>query len=200
MNNICMWYDLETTGLLHQNPEIVQFSVLLVNQKTEEVLKEINIFHKTDIGDYLFSVHGQEYQDKVNEEGLETEEFYNKIKEVIIKANPNAFGGHNIREFDNLLLKRKLDCKYLLMLLKQHDTRIYEQNILGCDKYGKLPNGQKVKTTLEACCERHEVPFDPNEAHDGLYDVHKSFELYLKQKAIFEKSVKNNLEGETWIA
>lgn len=194
MNNIGMSYDLETTGLLNQNPKIVQFGALFIDLGTNEVLEKVNFFKKCDVGDFLLQKHGQHFQDRVNEEGLDDEEFKKAIKQIILKYEPSAFITSNGREFDNRILKQYLKADYMMLLLKQHDTRIYEQHILGCDKFGKTKSGRKFSTSLSACCQRHNIRFNEDESHEAVYDATKSFELFLSQKKIINK---RNLEDLT---
>lgn len=175
MNYLC--YDLETTGLNCRECEIVQFSALLLNEKLE-VVSTFNVFHATEVSDYILNLHGKT-QEFYYVHGLSKKNFIKTIEDIVNNNKVDTLIGHNSIRFDNTWLSwhTELDTRNY----SQVDTLVNENRILGCDKYGNLPNGRKVSRTLKSSCERHGIEFDEEAAHDGLYDCTKTLELYKKQ-------------------
>lgn len=172
-------YDLETTGLKHTTDEIVQFSGIVLDMQLNEV-ETINIFHATPVSDFLLKLHGKT-QEFYNEVGTDKTTFISNIEAVFNKYDFKYIMGHNIKGFDNkwLIHHTNVDSN---VFLNSVDTMEIEQKFLGCDNYGNMPDGSKVKRTLKESCLRHGVSFDDDAAHDGLYDCTKTLELYLAHK------------------
>lgn len=191
---IYMAYDTETTGFANDpKAETVQFAAKFMKQIGEyefELLEEVEFKKQVKITDFLLKT-GHKQVDYDN--GLTKEEYNNEIKRLLAKYKPDCFVGANIREFDNKFIKRELNAPRMLYLLKQHDTLIYERLMLGLNNWSKDKNGRKVSCTVEACCNRHGIEFDPSAAHDALYDVTKTWELFLSQYKIINEENKRDL-------
>lgn len=191
---IYMCYDFETTGFVNDpKAETCQFAAKFMKQvgKVEfELLEEVEFKKQVKITDFLIK-SGHKQVDYDN--GLTREEYNNEIKRLLSKYEPSCFVGANIRDFDNKFLKRELKAPRILYLVKQHDTMIYERLMLGLNNYSKDRNGNYHSCKVEDCCIRHGIEFDPTAAHDALYDVTKTWELFVDQHKIISEENKRDL-------
>jgi len=153
--------DVETTGLNHQNDEVIEVTAIEFNLNGEmgetitQLCKPLSGFippHITAINNITWEM--------VNDKPY-------FLKDGIREKVAGFFGrrivvGHNVIKFDIKFLKI--------------DPKAMEDTLLMCRK--RYPGGNKLKTA----CQRISIQWDDKLAHRSEYDVIKCIELFVKLK------------------
>jgi len=166
--------DTETTGLNHQNDEVVEVTAIEFNLsgKIGKTLSYLCRPMAEFIPIVVSKINGITY-DMVKDKK-------NYLKDGIREEVAEFFGsrtviGHNIKQFDLKFLKIK--------------PKRYEDTLIMCRK--RYKGGNKLKTA----CMRIGIKWDDKEAHRSEYDTLKCIELFVKLKNIEESECIQNQEA-----
>lgn len=165
--------DTETTGLNHQNDEVVEVTAIEFNL-SGKIGKTLSFLCKPMAGfisPEVSKINGITY-DMVKDKK-------NYLKEGVREKIAEFFGsrtvvGHNIERFDLKFLKIK--------------PKRYEDTLKMCR--ARYQGGNKLKTA----CMRIGIKWDDKEAHRSEYDTLKCIELFVKLKGIEESEREQSRE------
>lgn len=190
-----LFFDTETTGLPDRKlrltdtrqPRIVQLAAILVDEKTEEVVEEMNCIAYPEgyiIPDVVAAIHGITTEIALAK-GIPIKSIMEKFDSMVNKAN--RIVGHNI-QFDSLMLRieRHKMGNYKELGLPTECTMLMSTNIC------KLPptprmiasgfNTYKSPKLEEAYL--HLFRIQLMNAHDALVDVKACMEVYFELKLL----------------
>jgi len=158
--------DSETTGLNHQNDEVIEVTAIEFNLsgETGKVLSFLCRPMSGTIPPHVTKINN------ITWDMVKDKKSYLKdgIREIIADFfGPRTVVGHNVINFD-------------IKFLKINPKRT-EDTLVMCRNHYK--GGNKLKTA----CQRLGIKWDDKDAHRAEYDVRKCIELFIKLKEIEEK-------------
>jgi DNA polymerase III epsilon subunit-like protein len=184
-----IFIDTETTGVVRERHEIVQLAAIVTNEDASEVLDEINISIRPEMVDTIdpaaIAVCHKTVDDLLANEYSMKEahkvfcEFLGKHINKYDRTDKGQFVAYNSpfdEDFVRLLFDRCGDDYYGSWFWNPSLCVMREFAFLIRDNRHKIENFR-----LCTICEFLDIEFDEdNDAHDALYDVRKTIEIFKK--------------------
>lgn len=162
-NNSFVILDIETTGLLYKNAEIIEIAAK--DLKSDE---EFKVYIKGVIVPNNITALTGITQDKINTDGIDIKEALNGLVEFIGSSYVVAQNGvrFDIPFLTYHCLKNGIDFNVKII-----DTMLVSKSQFPFEK----------SHSLKTLCERYNVDYDKNSHHEAMYDVKITEEVFKKQ-------------------
>ena len=186
MKEKLFFIDLETTGLSAWKNGLTQFGGIIdIGDKTEEIEAEMSIFPNDEIDDEALNVTGMTREEILSKQSPLT--FYASLKSTLLshvnkfdKTDKFHFIGYNAKFDEGFLRSWFKKCGDRFFGSYFHFPIIDVAQIASMKILTNSLERPKENFRLGTVCRHFGIDFDEDEAHDAMFDIRKTRELFYK--------------------